>query len=196
MILIGISGKKGVGKDLLASFLKQKYGFIPMSFAQELKAAVRRDFDFTEEHTDGMYKEFPQPRFDDVTPRDIMTAYGQFFRQFDSNWWVKSVFDKIAGFISQDDLRIAITDVRFRNEADMIRERGGLVVRLNRPQSLNIYKTPSTDISETELDDYKDFAFELPEEQNLVPTDLSLFADKITDFALSREASIKYGFMA
>ncbi len=196
MILIGISGKKGVGKDLFASFLRDKYGFIPMSFAAELKAAVRRDFDFTVEHTDGIYKEFPQSRFGGKTPRDIMIAYGQFFRQFNPDWWISQVFNRIGSFLSHEDLRIVITDVRFQNEANLIKDRGGYMVRLNRPQHLNIYKIPSTDISETDLDNYDDFDFVLPKEMNIVPDDLLNYAGIVFDNISAKQAAIKYGFPA
>jgi hypothetical protein len=202
MILIGISGKKGVGKDLLASILAKKYGFVNFPFAEELKSAVRRDFNLTKEHTDGELKEGntqyiknilpPDAGPEDTvlatmwTPREIMIKYGQFFRQFDPNWWVNKTFDKINAipcFISNNSLlRITISDVRFKNEADYIKSQGGILVRLNRPIDLNIYKTVSTDISETDLDNYKGFDLVLPQEYNIDPTDLDSFADAVMTY--------------
>ena len=46
-----------------------------------------------------------------------------------------------------------ITDVRFNNEAEAIKERGGLLIRVNRPDA----NSSDTHISETELDEYKGF---------------------------------------
>ena len=43
-----------------------------------------------------------------------------------------------------------VTDVRFRNEADAIRARGGVVVRINRPG----IEAPNDHISEHDLDGY------------------------------------------
>lgn len=184
MILIGISGKRGTGKTLLASFLKQQYGFVDMPFAEELKTGVRCDFGLTKAHTDGALKELPLPN--GFTPREIMIRYGQFFRQFDKNWWVNKVFHRINSipcFISNNAIvRVTISDVRFKNEADYIKQQGGLLVRLNRPQELNIYKTQSNDLSETELDGYKDFDIELPEENNKTPEDLKEFANVIMKY--------------
>lgn len=198
MILLGISGKKGTGKDLLASILAKKYGFINLPFAGALKEQVRKDFGFTTEHTDGSLKEnetgflkVVSPSYmggDNYywTPREIMIAYGQFFRQFDKNWWVKRVFDKIHEVKLfhryGEDARITISDVRFINEADYIKANGGIVIRLNRPQELNIYPIPSTDISETELDTYEKFDLELPAEHNRTPEELEAFADTIMKF--------------
>lgn len=203
MILLGISGKKGVGKDLLSSILAKKYGFINLPFAGELKEAVRRDFGLTKEHTDGKLKESPVACYKRLTPeikgsldisvpwtpREIMIEYGQFFRRFDPLWWVKKTFDKIDTILSNKqtahypgDLRITVSDVRFRNEANAIKEKGGIVVRLNRPQELNIYPYPSTDVSEIDLDHYPSFDLELPEEYNKVPEDLEKFADIIIKY--------------
>ena len=196
MILIGISGKKGVGKDLLASFLKQKYGFMNIPFAQELKAAVRKDFNLTTDHTDGWLKETPTQYFRELiskestdtrseywTPREIMIAYGQFFRQFDPLWWVKKTFDQIQQVKMFQtygaDMRVSISDVRFKNEANYIKEEGGYLVRLERRADLNIYKEIGTDLSETDLDDYKWFDRIVTEDLNVVPDDLRVAADNI-----------------
>jgi len=203
MILIGISGKKGVGKDLLASFLREKYGFVNLPFAQELKASVRRDFNLSLEDTDGVNKEkktsFSQGilvSFDEDgntinstgywTPREIMIQYGQFFRQFDKNYWIKKTFQKINLVKSEvkiaqweDDLKFTISDVRFKNEADYIKEQGGYLVRLERKPELNIYKEQSTDLSEIDLDDYNKFDYILQKELNITPQDLKEAADDI-----------------
>lgn len=194
MILIGISGKKGSGKDLLASFLKSKYGFVNIPFAQELKAAVRKDFNLTLEHTDGSLKESRTqyqngtliqgslvPRY--WTPREIMIAYGQFFRQFDKDYWVKKTFDKIQAIkmfqLYGNKAKVSISDVRFRNEADYIKNQGGYLIRLERKPELNIYKEQSTDLSETDLDKYQDFDRIVTEDLNIIPDDLRVAADNI-----------------
>lgn len=210
MILIGISGKKGSGKDLLASYLK-KYGFINLPFASELKEAVRRDFNLSLEQTDGKLKEADtefvkekhwinngsviELRAFNWTPREMMIAYGQFFRQFDPMYWVKKTFDKIyqikafEHYENNEMFRVCISDVRFRNEANYIKEKAGYLVRLDRKPELNIYKTPSTDLSETDLDNYQGFDFTLDKENNLVPADLEKFAGKILDNILADKVS-------
>lgn len=44
MILLGLSGKAGSGKDSVAAYLKQQYGFIPFSFSDFLYAEVTEAF--------------------------------------------------------------------------------------------------------------------------------------------------------
>lgn len=202
MIIIGVSGKKGSGKDTLADIMVKKYGFIKKSFAEALKYGVRRDFDLTKDHTDGKLKELPteftkakyytsdgQLNTEYWTPRDIMIAYGQFFRQFDPNYWVNKVFDRLPpprGNFGHRDIRIVISDVRFKNEADRIRKEGGFIARLERKPELNIYKTVSNDISETDLDNYTP-DFLLTKTENVNPRDL----EKFSDFFMEKITSVK-----
>lgn len=190
-IVVGISGKRGAGKDLLGKYLGY-HKFKTMPFAGELKDRVRRDFGLSKEQTDGSAKEQPtkllreiispestDPRSEYWTPRQIMIAYGQFFRQFDNLYWVKKVFDKIKAGAPNE--LIAITDVRFKNEADYVKQQGGFLVRLERRPELNIYKGVINDPSETELDDYTGFDLKLEQHENETPQDLEKFAYKIVE---------------
>jgi hypothetical protein len=190
MVIVGISGKKGVGKDLLGSYLAP-YGFMRTPFAETLKSRVRRDFNLTLDHTDGALKEKPTAYVNDWspvngkptdywTPRQIMIAYGQFFRQFDPNYWINKTFEAIAS--STEWLRadkFVITDVRFKNESNYIKERGGFLVRLERHPELNIYKDACMDVSETDLDDYDGFDMRLTADHNVTKKDLEQFAADI-----------------
>lgn len=191
MILIGISGKRGVGKDLLASFLAKKYGFVNVPFASTLKEEVRKTFGLTFDHTDGRLKESPTNyesfyRGTKWTPREIMISYGQFFRKFDPLWWVKRTFKRIQDIQTfhqyGDAARISISDVRFKNEADYIKEQGGFLVRLERKPELNIYKELIEDLSEIDLDNYDKFDLRLSAEENILPDDLKNFADDVMGY--------------
>ena len=55
-----------------------------------------------------------------------------------------------------DEPRLVITDVRFENEAEAIRQRGGLVIRIERPGVLpRRTSSGAWHVSETALDDYE-----------------------------------------
>lgn len=195
MIILGISGKRGAGKDLLASYLARKYGFVIIKFADALKEEVRAQFGLSREHTDGNMKEYPtsyrvtpfKSETDDLhlqwTARDIMIEYGKFFRRFDPDWWVKKVFQRIEQikYLSgnNDRVRICISDLRFKNEAKYIKDQHGIMVRLERKPELNIYKHDINDISEFDLDDYEGFDYRLDAESNVAPDDLEKFSDVI-----------------
>lgn len=184
-MLIGISGKRGSGKDLLGSILVNEYGFKRFSFAAAMKKHVRDFMGLTEEQTDGDRKEKPTAysrgfvpygnslAYDFWTPREIMIEVGQFYRKFDENFWVRKVLR-----YALDEKNACITDVRFRNEANAIRAAGGLVVRLERKPELNVYKGDIIDPSETDLDGYV-FDYTLPADRNLKPEDLKTFAEGV-----------------
>ncbi len=175
-MIVGISGKRGAGKDTLASYLVDRHRFVQLSLARSLKSRVAHDFSLTAGQLERPeLKEIPIPLLG-KTPRQIMIAYGQFFRSIDPNFWIKALDLKEA---EKYHRLVCISDVRFKNEADYIRALGGIVVRLERKPELNVYgPTPILDISETDLDDYL-FDMTLPAESNIDKADLDKFADRI-----------------
>jgi hypothetical protein len=65
----------------------------------------------------------------------------------------------ISLFLNNKDENITISDVRFKNEADYIRKKGGILIRLiGDPQKLSeLDDRDPNHISETDLDDYEFF---------------------------------------
>lgn len=159
-MLIGITGKARSGKDtfaeLLANALFDKSGqrFILMAYAHELKLRVQKDFDLSYEQLWGDEKEELDKRYQNSdsywTPREILQAYGQFFRTIDYNFWVKELFNVIE---DKEYKNVIITDVRHPNEADPIRDRGGKIIRVSRFTKNTIHG--ANHISETAMDDYR-----------------------------------------
>lgn len=176
-LLIGISGKRGSGKDLLGAILSSQEGFTRFKFASVLKRHCQQFFGLTEEQTDGALKEAVDPRWK-KTPRQIMIEVGTFYRVFDENFWVDKILSQAV-----DCERACITDVRYRNEAERIRAVGGVIVRLERDPLLNIYKdTPVIDDkSETDLDSYEP-DFLITEDRNRTAADLEKFAKGVLRF--------------
>ena len=56
-MIIGLSGKKGSGKDTIAEYLCVQYGFINYGFGDPIKEIGRIMFDFTDEQLYGNKKE-------------------------------------------------------------------------------------------------------------------------------------------
>ena len=70
------------------------------------------------------------------------------------NIWVNALFADYS-----EDSNWIITDVRFPNEAKAIKDKGGILIRINRPQYLDngLVIRKNEHLSETSLDDYDEF---------------------------------------
>jgi hypothetical protein len=193
MIIIGVSGKKAAGKDLLGGYLKYR-GFVKESFANYLKELCRTFFNLSKEQTDGNLKEAPTKFAHEVqcdnepttywTPRQILQRTGAYFRSVNPNFWVDKTIDRLKGL--HNEARVVITDVRYQNEADAIKAAGGYLVRLNRKDSERekVYPGCSADTHESEiaLDTYKGFDLVLEETENENPQDIEKFTDRLMDY--------------
>jgi hypothetical protein len=179
--IVGISGKRGVGKSLLCNPYLKARDFQIYAFADPLKEDVRRFYGLTRDHTDGKLKEEPCHKLGGRTPREAMIAEGLLRRQFSENgmYWVYKLFEDKIKKVPENTL-IAISDVRFKNEANYIHKQGGYLVRLDRKLELNVHKGLINDPSENDLDDYN-FDLRLTEAENITPQNLERFADRILE---------------
>lgn len=142
MIVIGLSGKKLSGKDTVFMLLKESMINLTIervAFADALKQEVAELL-----KVDVATIEQQKSRF-----RGILQWYGTDWRRADDeNYWIKRAQEKINALAGTSDV-VVVTDVRFPNEAELVRSNDGLLVRINR-------QGPSTDThsSETAMDGY------------------------------------------
>jgi hypothetical protein len=148
--LIGISGKIGSGKDTAAATLNalSNNRYEVKKFAGKLKQIAGllcgvdpiwfESQEFKLEHMPG--------EWGGMTYRTFLQRLGtEALRDgLHTQVWVNALFAD-----EQSDSNWIITDVRFPNEADAIREKGGFLLRIERPGS-----APGTHPSETALDGY------------------------------------------
>lgn len=167
--LVGLIGKKRVGKDTFAAVLVEEFGFARVAFADPLKEmALAIDPYIQAEHSyrlsdavdvlgwEGAKDAYPEVR------RFLQRLGTDGVRQFDEDFWVRAGMRAAAAKrrpmrLNTSDGRAAtaprpvvITDVRYPNEADAIREAGGTLVRIVRPG----VDDGDTHASETALDGY------------------------------------------
>jgi len=150
-ILVGIAGLIGSGKDTAADYLCTVHGFKRISFASALKEAVSVIFGWEYELLEGSTKtsrewreqvdEWWATRLDipHLTPRWVLQQWGTELarKSFHDDIWIASVENKLRS--NSDD--IVITDCRFSNELQAIKNAGGITVRTHRgeePEWLNI----------------------------------------------------------
>jgi hypothetical protein len=139
MKIIGISGMARSGKDTLAKMLiEQAGGGVVLSFASPIREFIAGLLGIPlSQLTDGPTKERPIKELGGKSPRYLMQTLGtEWGREMvDPDLWVKIAQWKI------DALRrgscvpklVVFSDVRFDNEASMLRSQGGRIVLLNRP---------------------------------------------------------------
>lgn len=192
-MIIGISGKFRSGKDTVALmvseyFQNKKLETERIAFADSVREVVeiisgkKRQIvddttfsvpvlDFTIDDKNTYLEEWG------LTIGEMLQKVGTDAMRdnFDKDVWVKSAFNKM-----KDEKTVyLISDVRFPNEAERIKEEGGWLIRIE-GDPLNVrdnVKRSQKHESETALDEYKDFDIVITNDGTL--EDLK---KKVTDF--------------
>ncbi|MEJ6002713.1 deoxynucleotide monophosphate kinase family protein [Paucibacter soli] len=143
----GVNGI-GVGKDTVANAIKPD-GFIPMSFADTLKASLSMTYGLPMRFvTDRHLKEVPLPGTK-FTPRRLMQLWGtEIGRSIQHDLWLKRHQLRVASAMhdlpriaqehperisSTNGIRVSVPDVRFADEAAYVRDLGGFIAWISRP---------------------------------------------------------------
>lgn len=125
MNLIGVTGLAGAGKDTVGQYLVQEYNFKRMAFADKLKEFCEQ----IDPDCKRMVNKFGWdnakrlPRY-----RELQQSVGHGAREvFGENFWISQVMNNLHE-------NTVITDVRYKNEFDAVRDAGGYVIRVFRPE--------------------------------------------------------------
>lgn len=129
--LLGICGRKGSGKSTAAQVLLDA-GWKRVKFADPLKNMLRV-IGLDDRHIEGDLKEVPCDLLGGKTPRWAMQSLG-------TEWGRKCIYDDFWMSLARREIAlvlaqgysVVVDDVRFDNEADMIRELGGSVLLIKR----------------------------------------------------------------
>lgn len=126
--IIGIAGHARSGKDTVAQFIQEEYRCMAYAFAEPLKAMLRA-LGLAEQDLNGWRKDETNHNFQ-ATPRHMMQTLGTEWGRdsINENIWVIAAAQRIQQMNrAMPDATILITDVRFQNEADFVREHGFLI---------------------------------------------------------------------
>ena len=166
-MIIGISGKAGSGKDTAAKMLEVLYANPDISyedfankkyknfadiqivhFADSLKETTQVLFRIGEWETNTQEGKKTTINWIGKTVRELLQGIGQGLRDaIDPNLWVKILFANTEGWTNY-----IIADVRYPNEIKAIKERNGILLRIDRKGA-----GAGNHSSEIALDDYKEW---------------------------------------
>ena len=128
--LIAFTGLPRSGKDTLAGYLQGHY-FVRLAFADPLKDAAaillkRERWEMNGEL--GFDREAVLPEWG-FTTRDFLQRFGTevMRNNFGQDFWLRHMRNRIGKG------NYVITDCRFENEAELVRELGGIIVEVKRP---------------------------------------------------------------
>lgn len=130
--VLGLAGKARCGKDTVGAYLTETHGFTRDAFADPIKKGLAAMLNISVEALE-IRKE------NDEVFEPLGRTYREMLQTLGTEWgrdlvhgniWVKLLFDRVEKTPSD----IVITDVRFNNEAQMIRDMGGKVVSILRPK--------------------------------------------------------------
>jgi hypothetical protein len=187
--LLGIRGKKGVGKNFVAEVLERllfSHGLKVelMAFADPLKEMLVEPFgidramlfgnvDDKESPTEYQWERIPEAirskefsgRTGAMSVRDMLKFVGtDLMRQlFDQQIWVKAMCRKID--LSHADV-VLITDVRFPNELSMVRDYGGRVIMVKGVQRAKTVLKADIHSTENALDGFLEDDYVIENEKN------------------------------
>ena len=174
MVILGISGKRGVGKTLLASHLVRTCGFTKVSFAEDLKKMAKNIFPFSD--ADLSTPSLKERKFKtyDWSPRDFLINLGEFVRYHDPEYFLRQALAKC----ENKDGFYVFDDMRYENEYNVIKNIGGKVIRVNRDEKQNPYGKNLDTISETALDKFE-FDYVIEKFRNNTPKELTNHTESI-----------------
>jgi phosphomevalonate kinase len=170
MILIGLSGKLGSGKNyiaekIIAPYFQDKYNILIIGFGDQVKNELyARDIALTYDLLYDLKTYESRKKL-----QEYATEYGR--DKYNQDMWIRGLDMQIETFAkrSPKEVMVLICDVRFVNEADYIKKKKGLLFKINSPNRTNSrywkeadnnqikYDNICNHKSEIDLDNYKLF---------------------------------------
>lgn len=190
--IIGISGKIGSGKTTTAIKLGKlfegqggkRFHVEQMAFADPLKRATAKLYGFPLEWCYSRTGKARTIESENMTVGQLLQCFATMMRKaFGEDFWAR----RLAEFVeecteayraeaSAEHLVVIISDVRYYNEAEMLRAMNGVIVRLNGDPAgeRKICSRDLMHVSEVDLDDYAHFLAVVDTDKNDAKTTAEL----------------------
>lgn len=148
MTIIALVGLTGSGKDTIADHLLNKeksLGYehaLKFAFATHVKSIVRKEFRLAE-YLDGseperIVEDKDAPILNGYSYRDICKSIAEAYKKIDPDIWINKlridIQDALIGLGSYEDDRnlFVVTDCRFNDEYEYLKELGAIVIDVSR----------------------------------------------------------------
>lgn len=144
--LVGIIGAAGSGKTTVATYLRANRGYYPVAYARTVYAMLETLFQHLDVEIawhDRQWKETPLPGIG-KSPRQMLQTLGTEWGRnlVNKDLWVDAASLHMnlldLEYVDGDGaptLNFVVEDVRFHNEAQLILQRGGVLLHLIRPDA-------------------------------------------------------------
>ena len=132
--LLGLIGSAGCGKDTMATHLIKYHGFVQIANADPIKDAVCAILGCSREQLEHLKKTGEKIPAVQCSARTLLQTIGTDWGRnlIHSDIWLNLVRGRITQILPTSN--VVVSDVRFFNEARMIRELGGALVGITADQ--------------------------------------------------------------
>jgi hypothetical protein len=137
-LVIGLHGAKGSGKDEFFKIVKASFPHLDVrkiAYADPIKREVSYIFDLTSENQYDQFKRttvsytLPDHKPYPVEGRRVVREIGMLMRRYDQNQFTRYVEQEIN---NAPDAIWCVTDLRFSNEMESLRQMGAHIVKIKR----------------------------------------------------------------
>ena len=140
-VIIGLTAAKGSGKDLfwkcVNKHFNQNGSWNRVAFADPIKHKISNLFNIDLKGLEQLKRDnkvdivsTSGQIYGTVSGRDFVRNIGMLMRDYDDTQFNRYVESQ---FIEQPESNFIVTDVRFQNEADLIHQYHGVIVKIERP---------------------------------------------------------------
>jgi len=156
-MIIGLGFKARAGKDTVAAHLVNNYAFVQESFAFPLKEYIGRQIcGFNDKQLYGAWKETIDTEWE-KTPRQMLQLIGTdaLRRIVHDDFWVIPMKRKLKEHL-RNERHIVISDVRFMNEINMIKNMKGVLIKIDRenPDKITGFEKHTSEVELESFDDW------------------------------------------